>query len=66
MQDFDDDDELWIAFGTDKLFRYLAIHDIASQLGPKKAKALLILHAVTVCDTVSFFSGKGKPTAWDT
>ena len=25
-----------------------------------------MLHALTGCDTVSFFSGKGKRTAWDT
>ena len=65
MQDIDDD-ELWIAFGTDKHFRYLAIHVIAAQFGPQRAKALLMLHALTACDTVSFFSGKGKQTAWDT
>ena len=65
MQDIDVD-ELWIAFGTGKHFRYLAIHGIAAQLGPQKAKALPMLHALTGCDTVSFFSGKGKRTAWDT
>ena len=59
-------DELWIAFGTGKLFRYLAIHDIAAQLGPQKAKALPMRHALTDCDTVSFFSGKRKRTAWET
>ena len=50
-------DELWIVFGT---------HDIAAQLGPQKAKVLPMLHALTGCDTVSFFTGKGKRTAWDT
>ena len=25
-----------------------------------------MLHALTGCDTISFFSGKGKRTAWDT
>ena len=59
-------DELWIAFGTGKPFRYLVIHDIAAQLGPQRAKALPMLHALTGCDTVSFFSGKGKRTAWGT
>ena len=49
--------ELWIVFGT---------HDIAAQLGPQKAKALPMLHALTGFDTVSFFSGKVKRTAWDT
>lgn len=59
-------DELWIAFGTGKPFKYLAIHDIAAHLGPQKTKALPVLHALTGCDTVSFLSGKGKRTAWDT
>ena len=53
-------DGLWIAFGTGKHFRYLTIHDIAAQLGPERAKALPMLHALTGCDTVSLFSGKGK------
>lgn len=48
-------DELWVAFGTGKHFRYLAIHDIAAQLGSQKAKALPMLHALTDCDTVSVF-----------
>ena len=30
-----DVDEVWIAFATGKHFRYLAIHDIASHLGPR-------------------------------
>ena len=47
--------ELWIVFATCKHFRYLAIHDIAAQLGPQKAKALPMLRALTGCDTVSFF-----------
>lgn len=42
-----DVDEVWIAFATGKHFRYLAIHDIASHLGPQKAKALSMLHART-------------------
>ena len=65
MQDIDVD-EVWIAFGTGKHFRYLPIYDTASHLGPQKAKALPMLHAITGCDTVSFFSGKGKRSAWDT
>ena len=60
-----DVDELRIAFGAVNHFRYLAIHDIAAQLGPQKAKALPKLHAFTGCDTVSFSSGKDKRTAWD-
>jgi hypothetical protein len=57
--------ELWIAFGTGKNFRYLAAHNISAILGENKAKALTMFHAITGCDTTSFFSGKGKKTSWD-
>jgi hypothetical protein len=43
--------ELWIAFGTGKHFRYLAVHDIAKTLGHEKCKALPLFHAMTGCDT---------------
>ena len=58
-------DEIWIAFGTGKHFRYLPIHSIAEQLGPQRSKALPMFHSITGCDTVSFFSGRGKTSAWD-
>ena len=57
---------LWIAFGTGKSFRYLAIHEIAAAIGPQKALALPMFHALTGCDTVSAFTGHGKKTAWVT
>ena len=57
--------ELWLAFGTGKHFRYLAAHKIASGLGPTKAQALPMFHALTSCDTVSSFVGYGKKTAWN-
>ncbi len=58
--------ELWVAFGTGKNFRYIPAHEIAASLGPDKSLALPIFHAYTGCDTVSAFSTKGKKTAWDT
>ena len=58
------EDELWLAFGTGKNFRYLAAHEIAAGLGPEKARALPVFHALTGCDTVSSFVGHGKKTAW--
>ena len=57
--------ELWLAFGSGKHFRYIAAHEIAVQLGPEKSRALPMFHALTGCDTVSSFSGKGKKTAWN-
>ena len=58
------EDELWLAFGTGKSFRYLAAHEIAAGLGPEKAQALPVFHALTGCDTASSFAGHGKKTTW--
>jgi len=58
------EDELWLAFGIGKNFRYLAAHEIAAGLGPQRAKTLPIFHALTGCDAMSSFSGHGKKTAW--
>ena len=60
------DYELWLAFGAGKNFRYLSAHGIAVSLGPNKAQALPLFHALTGCDTVSSFVGHGKKTAWNT
>ena len=56
--------EPWLAFGTGKCFRYLAAHEIAAGLGPEKAQALPMFHALTGCDTASTFAGHGKETVW--
>ena len=53
-------EELWVAFGTGKHFRHIAAHAIASSLGADKSRALPAFHAVSDCDTVSFFDLKGK------
>lgn len=58
------DGELWIAFGVGKHLRYLAAHQMARSLGPEKAFALPMFHALTGCDTTSSFVGHGKKTAW--
>ena len=58
--------ELWISYNTGASHKYLPIHEIASSLGPTKAKALPFFHAFTGCDTVSAFQGKGKCRAWQT
>lgn len=60
-----DVDELWVAIGTGDKYRYMPVHIIASQLGPRRSAALPIFHAITGCDTVSQFKGRGKPTAWE-
>jgi hypothetical protein len=47
-------------------FRYNAVHGIANSLEQGKARAILAFPVFTGCDTVSFFAGTGKKTAWNT
>ena len=49
---------------TGKSLRFIPAHDIATGLGPEKYKALSMFHALTGCDTVSAFNGRGKLTTW--
>ena len=58
--------KLFIAFGTQKNFRYINVNDLAIFLGNEKSKVLPIFHAFTGCDTVSFFAGRDKKSAMDT
>ena len=58
-------DELWVSHGSCKQIRNLPAHTIASSLGRQKARVLPMFHGLTGCDTVSFFSGRGKKTAWE-
>ena len=47
--------ELWVALGTVKKFRFILVHDISLSLGPDKSQAPMF-HAYTGCDTVSSFN----------
>lgn len=58
-------DEVWVTFGTGKNVHNIPAHTIANSLGADKASALPMFHALTGCDTVSFFARRGKKTAWD-
>ena len=49
-------DEVWVTFGSGKNMRYIPAHP----LGTDKVSALPVFHALTGCDTVSFFGGRGK------
>jgi len=51
-------EELWIAFGAGKAFRYITIHEIAASLGQEKCKSLSLFHAFTGCDQTSAFAGR--------
>jgi len=57
-------EELWIAFGVGKHLRYLPIHNIRQVLTQEQCEGLPFFHALTGCDNVSYFSGKGKKTAF--
>ena len=56
--------DIWVAFGMGKNFRFYSINDICSSLGEAKSRALPVFHALTGCDTVSAFKGKGKKSTW--
>ena len=58
--------ELWVAFGTGKNFRYIPAHEIPSSLSPDKSQALPVFDACMWCDTVSSFNTRGKKTARET
>ena len=56
--------DIWVAFGTGKIFRLYSINAICTYLGKERTQALPIFHALTGCDTTSAFRGKGKKSAW--
>ncbi|GFR66476.1 hypothetical protein ElyMa_003682700 [Elysia marginata] len=56
--------ELWVAFGTGKDFRLIAVHEIAQSLGPMRCYALSKFHSLMGCDTTSYFQYNGKRIAW--
>ena len=57
---------LSIAFGTGTHFRYLNVKNLANSISHYKADVLPMFHAITGCDTIFFFAGKGKISAMDT
>ena len=54
-------DELWVSFGVSTHFRQIAIHEIVKNVNEK---ALTLFYAISGCDTVSSFLGRGKKSAW--
>lgn len=59
-------DELWVAFGSGASFKYIPIHQLVNTIQPQMCGTLPFFHALSGCDTVWSFSGRGKKTAWDT
>ena len=58
------DCEIWVAFGHGSKLRFIPCHLIAAKLGNAGSWGLLLMHALSGCDTVSAFHGIGKKTAW--
>ena len=58
--------QLWVAFGTGKEFKYIPMHNIASAIFPQFAKGMLFFHIFTGCDVTSYFTNRGKKSAWKT
>ena len=57
---------LWVQFGHGRHMRFIAVHDIAANLGAPRSAALPSFYSFTGCDTCSSFKGIGKKTAWET
>ena len=57
--------ELWVDFGSGKHRRYIAIHEIASQLGVDKSSAHFCTRSVDMTQYLHFVI-LGKKTVWDT
>ena len=57
-------DELWLGIGTKHNYKEIPVHEIANSLGHRKARALLLFHPMTGCDTTSQMLGCGKKTGW--
>ena len=58
--------QLWMKAGTSKKPKYLPIHTIRERMksSVSKIETILSFYAITGCDTVSFFAGHSKKTAW--
>ena len=57
--------EAWIAFGVQKHFHFLAVHEMTAALGPDRSRCLPVFHSFTGCVTVYSFNGIGKKMAWN-
>ena len=56
-------ENMWIAFCQGGNVRWIQVHEEVNTTGPEKASELPFFHALTGCDTVSAFRGKGKKSA---
>ena len=57
---------LWVTFGKGLKLRWIPVHQLVNAIGPLRSSGLPFFHALTGCDVVSAFRGKGKKSAWRT
>ena len=57
-------EQLWMMSGTSKKRRYIPIGDVFHTLPIGSSTALLQFHALTGCDTTSYFANHTKRSAW--
>ena len=55
---------LWTAFGHGFGIKWIPIHELLNVIGPARASGIVYFHAVTGCDVVSAFGGKGNKSVW--
>ena len=54
----------WMSAGTAKKPKYIQVHDVYKCLPEGSSRAILPFHALTGCDTTSFFYGQSKQSAY--
>lgn len=59
-------ENIWMMTGTAKKRKYIPIGQVYHKLPSNSAEALLPFHALTGCDTTSYFCGHTKRSAWKT
>ena len=55
-----------LSFGTGSNLRHVPVHDMVAEMDQQVCATLPVFHALTGCDTVSCFGGRGKKSAWNT
>lgn len=56
----------FLRVGGGKSCGYVGIHQMDGGIGPEGSQALAFFRAFAGCDTVSFFSSRGRRSAWQT
>ena len=56
--------DTWMSAGTAKKPKYILVHDVYKYLPEESSRAILPFHALTGCDTTSFFYGQSKQSAF--